>query len=487
MRSKKIITIVDIRDESDHDTPVKIVLVLKSNRVDKEELLANLFAVTDLEKSYRINLNMIDLSRSPKVRGLREILLSWIEYRTITVRRRLNFHLDKITARLHILAGLMIAYLNLDEIIAIIRNEDKPKPVLMQKFALSEQQAEAILETKLRHLSKLEEDAIAKEQDKLEKESARLRDILSSERKLAKFIQQELAKDADTFADSRRTEIIDASEAIKPTKAAAKVVSEAVTVIMSNKGWIRVAKGHDIDVKGLHYKSGDSFKESIPGRSEYPVIIMDAASGRAYTLYTDQMLSARTQGEPLSKHFNINLENSYTYMMPVSARVVLFSSLGYGFHTSYETLVSRGSKGKQVLSLADSIVAGRMHRLYSEEVTNIAVVTAAGRLLVFEFASLPELTKGKGNKLININKNDYAAGSDKVLFVVGLKASDSVKVYSGKRVMVLNEKSLAAYLGSRGQRGKLLPQGFRKVSDLAVNITTLEKSSSEDSESSNNE
>ncbi len=477
MRAKKIITIVDIRDESDHETPVKIVLVLKSNRVDKQELLANLFAVTDLEKSYRINLNIIDLLRSPKVRGLKEILLSWLDYRALTVRRRLNFHLDKMTARLHILAGLMIAYLNLDEIIAIIRNEDKPKPILMQKFLLSEIQAEAILETKLRHLSKLEEDAIAKEQEKLQQESDRLRDILSSKRKLAKLIQQELVKDGKTFADSRRTEIVDIAEAIKPAKSIAKVASEAVTVIISNKGWVRVAKGHDIDVNGLNYKSGDNFKEAITGRSEYPVIIMDALSGRAYTLYTEHMLSARTQGEPLSKHFNINcgIENLHTYMMPENSKVVLFSSLGYGFHTTYDALASRGSKGKQVLSLSDGVTAGILHPLYSEDVTNIVVATAAGRLLVFAFDSLPALTKGKGNKLINIPKNDYVAGIDKVLFVVGTKANDTVKITSGKRVMILNEKALLAYFGSRGQRGKLLPQGFRKVNGLEVNITATEK------------
>lgn len=478
MRAKKILTVVDIRDESDHDTPVKIVLVLKSNRVDKQELLANLFAVTDLEKSYRINLNMIDLTRSPKVRGLKEILVSWLEYRTVTVRRRLNFHLDKITARLHILAGLMIAYLNLDEIIAIIRNEDKPKPILMERFELSELQAEAILETKLRQLSKLEENAIKKEQDKLEAESARLRDILSSERKLAKFIQKELAKDAETFADSRRTEIVDASDAIKPAKAVAKIVSEPVTVILSNKGWVRVAKGHDIDVKGLNYKSGDSFKASISGRSEHPVVILDTVSGRAYTMYTDQMLSARTQGEPLSKYFNVNVDNLHAYMMRTDDKVILFSSLGYGFCAKYEDLVSRGSKGKHVLSLTEGVIAGAMHKLYSKDLSHIAVVTAAGRLLVFEFASLPELAKGKGNKLINITKNDYAAGADKVLFVVGFKENDAVKITSGKRVMVLNEKVLAAYLGSRGQRGKLLPQGFRKVSNMEVIVTEVEENSS---------
>jgi topoisomerase IV subunit A len=482
MRAKKIITIVDIRDESDHLTPVKIVLVLKSNRVDKQEVLANLFAVTDLEKSYRINLNMIDISRSPKVRGLKEILLSWLEYRVITVKRRLNFHLDKITSRLHVLSGLMIAYLNLDEIIAIIRNEEKPKPVLMQKFSLSEKQAEAILETKLRHLSRLEENAITKEQEKLQQESERLRNILSTERKIAKFIQQELIKDGKTFSDSRRTEIIDAAEAIKPTKLIAKVVSETVTVIMSNKGWVRVAKGHDIDINGLNYKSGDSFKESITGRSEYPVVILDSVSGRAYTLYSEQMLSVRTQGEPLSKHFNINcgLESLHTYMLPTNARVILFSSLGYGFHTTYDALTSRGSKGKQVLSLSEGITAGRMHKLYSESITNIAVVTAAGRFLVFEFESLPALTKGKGNKLINIPKNDYATGSDKVLFVVGIKANDAIKITSGKRAMILNEKALLGYLGSRGQRGKLLPQGFRKVSNAEVNITTTEQDSQQE-------
>jgi topoisomerase-4 subunit A len=469
MRAKKVPMLADIRDESDHETPIRIVLVLRSNRVDQDELMSHLFATTDLEKSYRINLNVIDLERSPKVKSIFEILTDWLDYRVTTVKRRLNFHLDKITARLHILEGLLVAYLNIDEVIRIIRYEDNPKQELMRKFSLTEIQAEAILDTKLRNLSKLEEETIKGEQDKLRQEQERLQNILANDANLKSFVKDELKADAALFADARRSEIKEAAQAKTLDSQVKNMVIEPVTVILSKKGWVRVAKGHDIDPAGLSYKSGDKVGQVVYGRSDYPVVFLDQ-SGRTYALYSDQLPSARGQGEPLSKHFALNpgVEITTMLMQPISAKVLVMSNLGYGFHTTIDSLVTRGRKGKHLLSLSKGAVPMAPIMITNPDSSKIVVATNVGRLLVFDFEQLPQLAKGKGNKMISIPSANFNNGEEFVVDAICFADGDILEVISGKRVMILRSDLIESFIGKRAQRGKFLPRGFRKVDSIRV-------------------
>lgn len=468
MRAKKLPMLTDVRDESDHETPVKIVLALRSSRIDQIELLSHLFASTELEKSYRVNLNVIDLERSPKVKGLLGILQDWITFRLSTVKRRLNFHLDKINARLHILAGLLVAHLNIDEVITIIRQEDEPKPVLMERFTLSKLQAEAILETKLRHLSRLEEQGLNAERDKLITEQQRLEDILSTDAKLSSFVKAELITDMTLFSDERRTKISTEAAAKSIAMSAKNIVVEPVTVVLSQKNWVRVAKGHDIDGQGLSYKSGDSLRCAVFGRSDYPVVFF-TKDGRSYTLYVDQLPSARGQGEPLSKHFALTTgyELADVQMMNKNQRVLVYSSSGYGFHSSLDSFVARGRKGKHVLSLADNAIAMPLI-MVAPTASLVAVATSAGRLLVFEFSMLPELSKGKGNKIISIPKESLLNGDESVAAICCFSSGEVLELVSGKRAMIVRDDILANYMGKRAQRGKMLPRGFRKVDSLRI-------------------
>jgi len=469
MRAKKLPMLADIRDESDHETPIRIVLVQRSNRVDQAELLSHLFATTDLEKSYRINLNVIDMARSPKVKSLLSILQDWLAYRIATVTRRLRYHLDKINARLHILEGLLIAYLNIDEIIHIIRHEDEPKPILMERFQLTALQAEAILDTKLRHLSRLEEETIQAEQDKLRAEQQRLMDVLSSEKNLKRFVKAELEADAKQFQDARRSEIKEAAHGRTMRVDAKNLPVEAVTVVLSEKGWVRVAKGHDIDPQGLSYKAGDRCGQVVQGRSDQPVIFFEQY-GRSYTIYADQLPSARGQGEPLSKHFALNPEDVFASIIMQSPEtpLLIFSNLGYGFIGSVADLVARGRKGKHILSVSTGAVALPPVVIHQKKPTRIAVVTNVGRLLIFAYDQLPQLTKGKGNKLIAIPKAEFEKQAEYVVAAVCFEEGDILEIYSGKRMMVLREDLISGYSGNRAQRGKFLPRGFRKVDALQV-------------------
>ena len=463
IRAKKLSMVIDVRDESDHDTPIKIVLVLRSNRVDKSEVMDILFATTDLEKSYRVNLNIISMAKAPKVHSLLDILHAWLDYRKATILRKLNHHLDKIHNRLHILAGLMIVYLNLDKVIEIIRNEEYPKQVLMETFQLSELQVEFILNTKLRQLSKLEEGIIGDEIKTLEQERDRIAAIIADETKLAAYMKDELIRDRNTFADDRRTQIIESDIAVAKKKVIKKVVSEPVTIIVSKKGWARAAKGHDIDVNGLSYKSGDSFSRAILGASDNPIIIIDTTMGRAFTLYSSQLPSARTGGEPLSKYFDLSTNSTNIFMYNIKKSVIIFSSLGYGFVTSISSLVSRGQKGKQVISLSQDARVMPVQIIDEESSDTVLVITQQGRLLIYALADIPVLPKGKGNKLISINKNDFASGQDMIKFVFPFNLEDTIEVVAGKRSMCLNNSVYSQYMGARASRGKMLPRGFRNV------------------------
>lgn len=467
MMAKKLPMIDDLRDESDHENPTRIVLMPKSKRLDVDAVMSHLFASTDLEKSYRVNINMIGLDGRPKVKGLREILVEWLEFRTETVRRRLQYRLDKVLARLHILDGLLIAYLNIDEVIAIIRNEEKPKPVLMARFNLTDTQAEAILELKLRHLAKLEEMKIRGEQDELAQERDSLQEILGSKTLLNQLIRSELASDAEKFGDPRRSPIVarDAAQAMATT---ALISNEPMTVILSEKGWIRAAKGHDIDVASLNYRSGDSFLDAVKCRSTQSVIILDS-TGRAYNSTVHDLPSARTQGEPLTGRLNPPAGAVFQHLLTGNAEdwYVLVSHIGYGFRVQLQELATKNKAGKTVITLSEGAKLLKPAYLQNPE-DLLAVVTLQGRLLIFPASDLPALSKGKGNKLIQFTSAELAAGKDGIVAVVALTAQSQLKVLSGKRFLTLKTADIAHYSSTRGKRGLHLPKGFQRVDGLVT-------------------
>ncbi len=467
MMAKKLPMIDDLRDESDHENPTRIVLMPKSKRLDVDAVMSHLFASTDLEKSYRVNINMIGLDGRPKVKGLREILVEWLEFRTETVRRRLQYRLDKVLARLHILDGLLIAYLNIDEVIAIIRNEEKPKPVLMARFNLTDTQAEAILELKLRHLAKLEEMKIRGEQDELAQERDSLQEILGSKILLNQLIRSELASDAEKFGDSRRSPIVarDAAQAMATT---ALISNEPMTVILSEKGWIRAAKGHDIDVASLNYRSGDSFLDAVKCRSTQSVIILDS-TGRAYNSTVHDLPSARTQGEPLTGRLNPPAGAVFQHLLTGNAEDwhVLVSHIGYGFRVQLQELATKNKAGKTVITLSEGAKLLKPAYLQNPE-DLLAVVTLQGRLLIFPASDLPALSKGKGNKLIQFTSAELTAGKDGIVAVVALTAQSQLKVLSGKRFLTLKAADIAHYSSTRGKRGLHLPKGFQRVDGLVT-------------------
>ena len=465
MMAKKLPMIDDLRDESDHENPTRIVLMPKSKRLDVDAVMSHLFASTDLEKSYRVNINMIGLDGRPKVKGLREILVEWLEFRTETVRRRLQYRLDKVLARLHILDGLLIAYLNIDEVIAIIRNEEKPKPVLMARFNLTDTQAEAILELKLRHLAKLEEMKIRGEQDELAQERDSLQEILGSKTLLNQLIRSELASDAEKFGDPRRSPIVarDAAQAMATT---ALISNEPMTVILSEKGWIRAAKGHDIDVASLNYRSGDSFLDAVKCRSTQSVIILDS-TGRAYNSTVHDLPSARTQGEPLTGRLNPPAGAVFQHLLTGNAEdwYVLVSHIGYGFRVQLQELATKNKAGKTVITLSEGAKLLKPAYLQNPE-DLLAVVTLQGRLLIFPASDLPALSKGKGNKLIQFTSAELTAGKDGIVAVEALTAQSQLKVLSGKRFLTLKAADIAHYSSNRGKRGLHLPKGFQRVDGL---------------------
>ncbi len=466
MRAKKLPWLEDIRDESDHANPTRIVLIPRSNRVDAEQLMGHLFATTDLEKSFRVNMNVIGMDGRPQVKNLKQLLSEWLVFRQTTVTRRLKHRLDKVERRLHLLEGLLVAFLNLDEVIRIIRTEDEPKAVLMARFKLSEDQADYILDTKLKQLARLEEMKIRGEQDELAAEREKLMATLDSKAKLKKLIKDELLADAKKFGDARRSPLVarQAAQALDETEL---VASEPMTVVVSEKGWVRAAKGHDIDAAGLSYREGDRLLAAVRSRSTQQVAFLDS-TGRSYSTSVHTLPSARGNGEPLTGRFSPAPGASFEALASGGNddRLVIASSHGYGFVTRFENLTSRNKAGKALLSLSEGGHVLQPAAVASVEADRIVAVTSAGHVLAFPVAELPELDKGKGNKIIEIPK--AKRGTEKVVAIAVVPENGKLLVQSGARTMTLAFRDLDPYLGARGSRGGLLPRGWQKVDGLAV-------------------
>ncbi|MEM6512246.1 MAG: DNA topoisomerase IV subunit A [Pseudomonadota bacterium] len=463
--SKKLPQVTDIRDESDLNEPTRLVIE-KKRGVDVEQLMSHLFATTSLERTLRVNMNVIGLNGRPRLFNLAEILGEWLKFRKETVRRRLEHRLGIVRDRLHILDGLLVAYLNIDEVIAIIRSEDEPKPVLMKRFKLSDLQAEAILNLRLRNLAKLEEMKIRGEQDELNDERDRLEKTLKSAARLKTLIKKELLEDAEAYGDERRTLIVEreTAQALDETQL---VSSEPVTVVLSKRGFARAAKGHDIDPTALSYKSGDSYLASALGKSNQQAMFIDS-TGRVYSVMAHSLPSARGQGEPLSGRFKPPDGSAFCGAMIGDAeqKYLLASDAGYGFVCQLSDLASRNKAGKAVLRVPAGGRAIVPAPVPAGSECVIAAVSSIGRLLMFEMDELPELAKGKGNKLINIPTKKYQSGEEKLISATVVPEDGKLLVYSGKRIMTLKWNDIDAYYGDRGLRGALLPQGWRKVDRL---------------------
>ncbi|MGO3128535.1 MAG: DNA topoisomerase IV subunit A [Luteimonas sp.] len=466
MRAKKLPWLEDIRDESDHANPVRVVLIPRSNRVDAEQLMGHLFATTDLEKSYRVNLNVIGLDGRPQVKNLKMLLSEWLQFRTTTVTRRLTHRLEKVERRLHLLDALLIAFLNLDEVIRIIRTEDEPRAVLQARFELSDEQVDYILETRLRQLARLEEMKIRGEQAELESERDRLITTLDSKTKLKKLIKDELQADAKKYGDARRSPLV-ARGAAQALDESDLVPSEPVTIVVSEKGWVRAAKGHDVDPAGMNYRDGDSLLAFARGRTTQQVAFLDS-TGRSYSTVAHSLPSARGNGEPLTGRFSPAAGASFQAVVAgeSDARFVVASSHGYGFVTRFENLTGRQKAGKAMLSLSPGSTVLQPAAVRAVDADRLVVVTSAGHLLVFPVAELPELDKGKGNKIIEIPK--AKRGTEQVVALAVVAPGSSLLVRSGARTMTLSFKELDAYIGARASRGGLLPRGWQKVEGLDV-------------------
>jgi topoisomerase-4 subunit A len=467
MNAKKLPMVEDLRDESDHENPTRLVIALRSNRVDVELLMDHLFATTDLERSYRVNLNMIGLDGRPQVKNLRQLLDEWLQFRIATVRRRLQYHLERVEKRLHILAGLLVAYLNLDEVIRIVRFEEDPKAVLMVRFQLSDVQAEAILETRLRQLAKLEEMKIRGEQDELAREQSRLQTLLGSERRLKTLIRKEIQEDAERYGDDRRSRLVER----KPAQAldeTSLTPSEPVIVVLSRKGWVRAAK-RDIDAESLSYRAGDGFLAQAQGRSTQLAVFLDS-TGRSYALSVHSLASARGYGEPLTGRLSPpdgahfigvllgNLEELY----------LLASSAGYGFICTVEDLLTRNKAGKVVLTLPEGVEVLPPVRVTALDSDRLVAVTSGGHLLAFPVKELPQLPRGKGNKIIHLPAPQPGAHPETLVAVASVPTGAGVTLYSGKRSLTLKPLDLDTYAGARGRRGGLLPRGLQRIEQLRV-------------------
>lgn len=464
IQGKKLPMIVDLRDESDHENPTRLVVVPKSNRVDVEAVMNHLYATTDLEKSYKVNMNIIGLNGRPQVKGLLPLLNEWLTFRSQTVRRRLQHRLNKVSDRLHILDGLLTAFLNMDEVIEIIRTQDKPKDALMSRFGLSEVQAEAILETKLRQLAKLEEEKIRAEQNQLSEERKKLESLLGSETKLKNLIVKELSDIANEYGDSRLSPVVERKSA-QAIKISELVPAEPVTIVLSEKGWVRAAKGHDIDPDKLNYKSGDTFKTSICGKSNQQSIFMDS-TGRCYSLLSSTLPSARGYGEPLTGRFSPPMGATFHSVLigQPYQEVLIASNAGYGFVTKLSELISKNKAGKAVLTLP--VGSKPMTPLYvtSYETDQVIAISNDGHTLVFPLNSLPTIPKGKGNKIINIS----LAKAEVLSCIAVIPVNHQVVIHSGKRTLTLKTDDLREYAGERGRRGKTLPRGYRNVSGIEI-------------------
>lgn len=467
MTAKKLPMVEDIRDEADYENPVRIVLVPRSNRVDTDALMAHLFATTDLEKSYRVNMNMIGLDHKPAVKGLLQVLTEWLTFRRTTVTRRLQHRLDKVLTRLHILDGLMIAFLNIDEVIEIIRTEDEPKQVLMTRFNLSDEQAEAILNLRLRHLAKLEEHQLQTEKDKLEEERSNLELILGSERRLNTLIKKEIQEDAKKYASPRMSQLVEREEA-KAISESEMTPAEPVTVILSEMGWVRCAKGHDIDPAGLSYKAGDKYLAHACGKSNQPVIFIDS-TGRSYALDPLSLPSARSQGEPLTGKLTLpaGATIEQVIMEPEKQELLMASDAGYGFICKFEDLIARNKAGKALISLPENAKVLKPETL-SESASLLVSLTSAGRMLIFPVRDLPALSKGKGNKIISIPAANAKARSELLVKLFLISEQASLEFHSGKRKITLKPEDLQKFRAERGRKGSQLPRGLHSNVDIVV-------------------
>ncbi len=467
MQAKKLPLVADLRDESDHEHPTRLVIMPRSNRVDLDGLMDHLFATTDLEKSIRANFNVIGNDGRPGVRNLRDLLNEWLTFRRATVVRRLEHRLDQVVDRLHILDGLLVAFLNIDEVIHIIRTEDEPKPVLIERFGITGTQAEAILDLKLRHLAKLEEFKIKGEKDELEAERKDLESTLGSPKKLTRMIRDELLADAEQYGDDRRCQIVkrQAAQALKETEL---VAAEPVTVVLSDNGWVRAAKGHDINAEELNYRAGDVYMASARGRSTQTACFLDS-SGRSYSLIAHELPSARSLGEPLTGRFSPPDDAVFRTLAigPPEARVVLASDAGYGFVTQLENLHTRQKAGKQVLTLPEGADVLPIAPVADGDEGVLICATTEGYLLAYYLSELPEMARGKGNKLINIPPK-ARKGGEKVAGAIAIAAGQDCLVWAGQRYLRLSWSDTENYWGERAQRGRKLPRGFQKVTRLTL-------------------
>ena len=461
MRNKKLPLVEDLRDESDHENPTRIVIVPRSNRVDCEQLMLHLFATTDLEKNYRVNMNVIGLDGKPQVKPLIPLLKEWLQFRTQAVVNRLQFRLNKILERLHILEGLLVAYLNIDEVIAIIRREEKPKPVLIKRFKFSEIQTEAILELKLRHLAKLEEIKIKSEEELLGKERKTIELLLSSETRLKTFIKKELRVIVEEFGDKRRSQIISDVPTAQAFNDQDMVPAENVTVVLSEKGWVKAAKGHEIDPVSLNYKAGDTYLQDAKGKSNKMAFFMDS-TGRSYTLLASSFPSARGQGEPLTGRLTppIGAEFIDVVMGDDEQLVLLASDVGYGFISNLGNLKSKTKSGKNAITLPSKSKAMKIVLVEDLESQYVAVATNRGRLLIFPIAELPQLSKGKGNKLIQIPATDLTARKELITGLCALNETQKLRVYYGKRKPLYKPEDWIHFVSHRARRGKELRPGY---------------------------
>ncbi len=468
MQARKLPVVVDLRDESDHENPTRIVVVPKSNRVDIDELMSHLFATTDLERTYRVNFNVIGIDGRPRVRPLVEMLSEWLKFRSGTVLRRLKFRLEKILDRLHILEGLMIAYLNIEEIIKIVRTKDKPKPALKKKFKLSDRQVDAILDLRLRQLAKLEENKISSEQDELNEERMGLQKIIKSKARLKTLIKNELLADAETYGDDRFSEITEREEA-QAFKEKDLISTEPVTIVLSEKGWVRAAKGHEIEPEELNYRSGDTFLQAMPGRSNQDAVFLDS-SGRAYTAAAHTLASARGQGEPLTGRFNPPSGAYFTGLVigDKESKFVVASDAGYGFMTRLEDMLTKNKAGKSFMSVPKGGVVIQPAVVLDAGHEYIAAFSNEGRLLIFPVEDLPQMAKGKGNKIMNIPPARVAERVEMMTYIVAFSEEDTLVVHSGKRHIKLKIGDLEHYRGERARRGLKLPRGFQKVDGVEL-------------------
>lgn len=467
MTAKKLPMLEDIRDEADHENPIRIVLVPRSNRVDTDALMAHLFATTDLEKSYRVNMNMIGLDHKPAVKGLLEILNEWLTFRRITVTRRLQYRLDKVLSRLHILEGLMVAFLNIDEVIEIIRHEDDPKAELIARFNLSDEQADAILNLRLRHLAKLEENQLKAEQNELEKERLNLEAILGSERRLNTLIKKEIQEDAKKYTSPRMSQLVEREEA-KMISESDMTPAEPVTVILSEMGWVRCAKGHDIDPKSLSYKAGDNYRAHACGKSNQAVVFIDS-TGRSYALDPLSLPSARSQGEPLTGKLNLPAGATIEYVVMASEQqeLLMASDAGYGFICKFEDLIARNKAGKALISLPENAKVMEPKTL-ANATSLVVAMTSAGRMLIFPVKDLPALSKGKGNKIVTIPAANAKERSELLVKLLLISDQASLEFHSGKRKIVLKPEDLQKFRAERGRKGSTLPRGLHTNVEIVV-------------------